>query len=272
MANGTWNDYLLLLGKVTKALEQLTEVEKTKTNAVTAGDLAAVEQCMKQEQVMSLSLRGIEQKRTALADRLGLRGVPLRELAAHSPEGLALGDLLDNAIGDILIKAGNQISVVVGVDGAALDLLGGVGHGQGQAPLQQTAKQQVQVGAVGLDVAHQLVEHTLVVLPGGIVHVSHVSVVQLEHPETAVKGLSGVICSDFLGSAADALFANLADIFVSRVVCFAFFTAYLGQLYHDKAAAAAVFCVELHDGMGGGGTAAEKVEDNVIKIKINQSQ
>ena len=72
MANGTWNDYLLLLGKVTKALEQLTEVEKTKTNAVTAGDLAAVEQCMKQEQVASLNLRGLDQKREKLLDQLGI--------------------------------------------------------------------------------------------------------------------------------------------------------------------------------------------------------
>lgn len=80
MANGTWNEYLLLLGKVTKALEQLTEVEKTKTNAVTAGDLAAVEQCMKQEQVASLNLRGLDQKREKLLDQLGMKGVPLRNI------------------------------------------------------------------------------------------------------------------------------------------------------------------------------------------------
>ena len=85
MANGTWNEYLLLLGKVTKALEQLTEVEKTKTNAVTAGDLAAVEQCMKQEQVASLNLRGLDQKREKLLDQLGMKGVPLRNIMDHCP-------------------------------------------------------------------------------------------------------------------------------------------------------------------------------------------
>lgn len=59
----------------------------------------------------------------------------------HSPEGLAPGDLFDNSVRNVLVKAGDQVAVVIGVDGAALDLLGGVGHGQGQAPLQQTAEQ-----------------------------------------------------------------------------------------------------------------------------------
>ena len=123
----------------------------------------------------------------------------------HSPEGLALGDLLDYGVGDVLVKAGDKVAVVVGVDGAALDLFGGVGHGQGQAPLQQTAKQQVQVGAVGLDVALQLGQQVLGVLPGGVENIGHVGVGQLEHTESAVKGLAGVVRSDFLGCAADAL-------------------------------------------------------------------
>ena len=126
----------------------------------------------------------------------------------HSPEGLALGDLLDYGVGDVLVKAGNQVTVVVGVGSAALDFFGDVWHGQGQAPLQQTAKQQVQVGAVGLDVAFQQGEHILTVLPGGVVHICHVSVGQLEDAETTVKGLAGVVGGDFLGGTADALFSD----------------------------------------------------------------
>ena len=128
----------------------------------------------------------------------------------HRPEGLTLGDLLDHPIGDILIKAGDQVAVVVGVDGASLDFLGGIRHGQGQAPLQQAAEQQVQVSSVGLDVAHHLIKHTLVVFPGRVVHIGHVGVVQLEDTEAAVKGFAGVVGGDFLGGPADTLFTNFA--------------------------------------------------------------
>ena len=75
-----WGDYLRLLDKLGDTLEQLTEIERTKTAAVGRGDLKGVEECMKREQVVSLSLRGTDQKREKLLAQLGLSGVPLREL------------------------------------------------------------------------------------------------------------------------------------------------------------------------------------------------
>lgn len=87
MANGVWGEYLTLLGKVTKALEDLTAVEQDKIRAVNERDLPAVEQCMKKEQVCSLNLRGLDQKREKLLDQLGMRGVPLRGIMDHCPEG-----------------------------------------------------------------------------------------------------------------------------------------------------------------------------------------
>ena len=50
-------------------------------------------------------------------------------VSEYRPEGLALGDLLDYGVGDVLVKAGDQVAVVVGVDGAALNFFGCVGHG-----------------------------------------------------------------------------------------------------------------------------------------------
>ena len=41
---------------------------------------------MKREQVLSLSLRGCDQKRDKLLAQLGLTGVGLRDLERHSPE------------------------------------------------------------------------------------------------------------------------------------------------------------------------------------------
>ena len=87
MANGAWGDYLTLLGRVTRALEELTGVEQEKIRAVNERDLPAVEQCMKKEQVCSLNLRGMDQKREKLMDQLGMRGVPLREIMSRCPPG-----------------------------------------------------------------------------------------------------------------------------------------------------------------------------------------
>ena len=85
MDMAVWQDYLKLLDSLGDTLEKLTEIERTKTAAVGKGDLDGVEACMKQEQVISLSLRGMDQKREKLLARLGLTGVPLRELEARGP-------------------------------------------------------------------------------------------------------------------------------------------------------------------------------------------
>ena len=86
----SWQDYLKLLRNLSKTLGQLPRVARDKNAAAPAGDLAGVEECMKREQVLSLSLRGYDQKRDAMLAALGLKGVTLRELANHSPEELRL--------------------------------------------------------------------------------------------------------------------------------------------------------------------------------------
>jgi len=83
-----WQEYLNLLNRLADTLDQLTGIERAKTAAVGKGDLPGVEECMKKEQVMSLSLRGMDQKRDKLLARLGLSGLRLRDLEAHSPAEL----------------------------------------------------------------------------------------------------------------------------------------------------------------------------------------
>ena len=85
MDMAVWQEYMTLLERLGDDLDKLTEIERSKTAAVGRGDLEAVEACMKQEQVMSLSLRGMDQKREKLLAQLGLTGVPLRELEARGP-------------------------------------------------------------------------------------------------------------------------------------------------------------------------------------------
>ena len=69
---------------------------------------------------------------------------------------------------------------------AAAQLLGLVGQGQRQAPVDQAAEQQVEVGAVILDVGLQPREHPLIVVIRRIVDVLHVGIVQLEDAEADI--------------------------------------------------------------------------------------
>lgn len=80
-----WQEYMKLLERLGSTLEKLTNIERTKIAAVANADLNGVEECMKQEQVISLSLRGLDQKREKLLGQLGIPGVRLRDLEAHSP-------------------------------------------------------------------------------------------------------------------------------------------------------------------------------------------
>ena len=79
------HDYLSLLREVSTTLEQLTDIAQHKTDAVLRDDLMGLDECMKQEQALSLALRGFEQKRLAALPGLDLVGVPLSMLSVHYP-------------------------------------------------------------------------------------------------------------------------------------------------------------------------------------------
>lgn len=90
MARTAWQEYLQLMRNLTKTLEGLTQVERKKNEAASQGDLAGVEECMKREQVISLTLRGYDQKRDKLLAELGLTGLTLNQMEAHSPDELQM--------------------------------------------------------------------------------------------------------------------------------------------------------------------------------------
>ncbi len=85
---GTWRDYLSLMESLGQKLDELTDLERIKIRAVGRSDLQALDECMKKEQVVSLSLRGMDQKRAKLLGELGIAGVRLRELVEHAPEDM----------------------------------------------------------------------------------------------------------------------------------------------------------------------------------------
>jgi len=85
-----WREYLKQMERLGETLEQLTAVEREKTAAVGRGDLAAVDACMKKEQVFSLNLRGFDQKREKLLAKMGLSGTTLRQLEDLAPPEAAV--------------------------------------------------------------------------------------------------------------------------------------------------------------------------------------
>ena len=81
--------YFGLLRELAGTLDRLTPLAHQKAEAVRASDLLALDEVLKQEQALSLNLRGLELKRQKLASPLGLDGTPLSELPQHCPAELA---------------------------------------------------------------------------------------------------------------------------------------------------------------------------------------
>ena len=86
----SFEQYFAFLRELGEVFEKLTALTREKTEAVRQGDLGAVNDCMKREQVISLSLRSMDIKREKMLSELGLKGVPLSGLAAHCPAELRL--------------------------------------------------------------------------------------------------------------------------------------------------------------------------------------
>ena len=80
--------YLNLLRELGGCLDRLGELSEEKANTVRQDDLLAMDEVLKQEQVLSLSLRGLEQRRIKLLAKLGLDGVPLADLPKKYPAEL----------------------------------------------------------------------------------------------------------------------------------------------------------------------------------------
>lgn len=85
-----WKDYLGLLENLAGVMDQLAEIEQEKTACVSRGDVNGVDACMKREQALSMSLRGLDQRREKMLAQLGLGNLSLRELEDHAPQGLEM--------------------------------------------------------------------------------------------------------------------------------------------------------------------------------------
>ncbi len=83
-----YSAYLTLLDELSADMEKLAELAREQCAVVRRDDLAALNDVMKREQVVGLSLRGKEQKRQKLALQLGLDGTRLSALPRMVPKPL----------------------------------------------------------------------------------------------------------------------------------------------------------------------------------------
>ena len=82
--------YLQLLRELGESLEQLSGLALQKQERVREDDLTGLDAVLKQEQAMTLTLRGLEQRRLKLTSQLGLEGVKLADLPEKYPGELQL--------------------------------------------------------------------------------------------------------------------------------------------------------------------------------------
>lgn len=80
--------YLKLLRELASTLDRLAPLAKQKAEAVRADDLLGMDEALKQEQPLTLNLRGLEMRRTKLLSQLGLEQVRLVDLPKHYPPEL----------------------------------------------------------------------------------------------------------------------------------------------------------------------------------------
>ena len=81
--------YFGVLRDLSDILDRLAPLALQKAESARAGDLMAMDEVLKQEQALSLNLRGLELRRQKLAPQLGMDGVPLSGLVERCPSQLA---------------------------------------------------------------------------------------------------------------------------------------------------------------------------------------
>lgn len=81
-----YSNYLEFLAELRQELEHLSAVGQKKLDAVQSHDLDELNDCIKEEQAISLTLRGCEQKRQKILSELGFQNVPLHEMPLRCPE------------------------------------------------------------------------------------------------------------------------------------------------------------------------------------------
>ncbi len=80
-----YSDYIQLLLNLQKDIVSLVEILQRKIDATQAFDLDTINECIRKEQALSLSLRGLEQRRVSLLSELGYKDATMRQMPQLCP-------------------------------------------------------------------------------------------------------------------------------------------------------------------------------------------
>ncbi|MFI3250228.1 MAG: hypothetical protein R3Y07_04635 [Eubacteriales bacterium] len=83
-----WQTYFAVLRRLGDDLDKLATAQQEKHRAVSVGDVLTVDEIMKTEQALALSLRGLEVKRNAALKDLKVKGDKLSDLPNLVPDSL----------------------------------------------------------------------------------------------------------------------------------------------------------------------------------------
>ena len=81
---------LELFDQLTNYLSQLSKLAQQKIDVVRKDDLIGLDEVLKQEQALALTIRGLEQKQSDLLKQLHLQNIPLSDLHRHCDSALQL--------------------------------------------------------------------------------------------------------------------------------------------------------------------------------------
>lgn len=80
-----YGEYLSVLVELGKTLDQLSRITKNKITAVRNDDLMSLNECIKQEQALSMSLKSVERKRAEMLEAMKLSDASISGLTERFP-------------------------------------------------------------------------------------------------------------------------------------------------------------------------------------------
>ncbi len=81
-----FESYLEFLESLLEELKKLADLQQKKIDTIEKHNLEELDSCIKQEQAVSLVMRGLERKRTLLLAELGLQGTTMSQMVDKCPE------------------------------------------------------------------------------------------------------------------------------------------------------------------------------------------
>lgn len=81
-----FSKFISIINEFTSVIEKLAETQKDIISAASSDDIEKLADCMKKEQVYSMTIRSMEQKRIQLQKEMGFENFKLSEMPSKAPD------------------------------------------------------------------------------------------------------------------------------------------------------------------------------------------